>query len=92
MIDPVIKELLQNTAATNVAYNDACRAALEQGVLIGLREGMAKLDRAWAEINAGKFVLNPTPVFNQGFNAGSRAALEIIEKLGGMDPLKRRTP
>ena len=38
MIDPVIKELLHNTAATNVAYNDACRAAIEQGRIIGRRD------------------------------------------------------
>lgn len=63
MSDPVMKELLHNIAASKAITT----AAIEQGVLIGRREGMAKLDQAWAIFMARR----------------------EIEKLGGMDPLKR---
>ena len=48
----------------------------------GLREGLAKLDQAWVGISALTFT-------ETGYAAGVEDCLEIIEKLGGMDPQKR---
>ena len=47
------------------------------------------LDKAWAEINEERFILNPAPDYNQGVNVGLDIALGVIEKLGGMDPANR---
>lgn len=67
----------------------------EQGVKIGRREGMAKLDQAWQRIydlfekpnsQAHDEVLFDV---NHGERSAIHWALSEIEKLGGMDPSKR---
>ena len=55
----------------------------------GLREGMAKLDQAWAEISALRPYDDSEGSTEFGYSNGLIDALEIIEKLGGMDPQKR---
>ena len=55
------------------------------GYSAGKAEGMALLDKAWAEINA---------LYNDNFTSsdiwrGKIDARNIIEKLGGMNPAKR---
>ena len=55
----------------------------------GLRVGLAKLDQAWAEINAQGGVIDRTVPYDVGYNSAIGKALEIIEKLGGMDPAER---
>lgn len=51
--------------------------------------GMAKLDQAWAEINALGGVIDRTVPYDVGYDSAIGKALEIIEKLGGMDPAER---
>lgn len=85
MIDPVMKELLHNIAASKAITT----AAVEQGVLIGRREGLSKLDQAWAQINAQGGVIDRAVPYDVGYDSAIGDALTIIEKLGGMDPQKR---
>ena len=85
MTDPVMKELLHNIAASKAIT----KAAIEQGVLVGRREGLSKLDQAWAEINALGGDLGKPDSYTDGFAHAISMALAIIEKLGGMDPQKR---
>ena len=54
-----------------------------------LAVGMAKLDQAWAKINAQGGEIDRAVAYDRGYVRGIGDALEIIEKLGGMDPAKR---
>lgn len=57
----------------------------------GLRAGLAKLDQAWAEITA--LAMRHSYDWEreeENYNEAIIDALNIIEKLGGMDPIKRR--
>jgi hypothetical protein len=49
-----------------------------------------KLDQAWAAINALGGTPTPGDAESSGFVYGIDKALEVIEELGGMDPLKRK--
>ena len=48
------------------------------------------LDQAWHEINALGGIVRYLGGYDQGFCDAIGKALEIIEKLGGDDPLKRK--
>ena len=71
-------------------HNAANRKLVEESVKIGMQFGLTKLDQAWHLINEK---LSPYPSgagdYRDGFDEGILAALKIIEKLGGMDPLQR---
>ena len=47
------------------------------------------LDRAWAEINAFRMVHSDDWERQENYNDAIGDAIEITEKLGGMDPAKR---
>ncbi len=57
----------------------------------GLRAGMAKLDQAWAEIEAAipNTSAGASPEQNYGQRFMAMRALGIIGRLGGMDPQRR---
>ena len=80
-----LNEVVAGMRVTSTAY----KAALEEGRIIGRREGMAKLDQAWAQINAQGGVIDRAVPYDVGYDSAIGDALTIIEKLGGMDPQKR---
>mgnify|MGYP001012716841 CR=1 FL=1 len=49
-----------------------------------------KLDTAWKEINALGGYYDEGDEYGRGFNEAIGSALDIIESLGGMDPVKRK--
>ena len=64
------------------------RAGYDEGVKAERRKALAKLDKAWAEINAQGGNDDNTAIMIGFLNATDKA-LKIIERLGGMDPAKR---
>ena len=74
MTDPITQSII-TTIPRGV---DAHRA--------GYRAG---LDNAWHEINAKGGYVSPGDLAGNAYNKAILDALNIIENLGGMDPLKR---
>ena len=67
-------------------YQSVIGDALEKVHAIGRRDA---LDDAWHLINAQGGYVSPGDLAGNAHNKAVLDALNIIEKLGGMDPLKR---
>ena len=67
----------------------AIQDAWIDGYAEGESAGMANLDQAWEEINALGGVIDRAVPHDVGYDSAIGDALEIIEKLGGVDPLIR---
>ena len=89
MTDPkaltVLASLLKTAQDTITAHRKIYDAVYEAG----LQDGLAKLDQAWAEIDALGRDLGKPDSYTDGFAHAISMALGKIEKLGGMDPAKR---
>lgn len=73
---------------TEMVMRLTVEAAREEGRLAGKTEGLALLDKAWAEIEAS-IPYCGTPEINHARRLMGMKALGIIRRLGGMDPAKR---
>jgi hypothetical protein len=51
---------------------------------------MKEIDQAWEAINALAGWVADSDIAGQSYNAAILAALKEIEKIGGMDPIKRK--
>lgn len=67
-------------------YQQVIGDALDKVHAIGRRDA---LDDAWREINAQGGYASPDDLEGTAHNKAVLAALDIIEGLGGMDPLQR---
>ena len=83
------KDIQDAIEARQATYQPDHLAADQAAYDAGLRVGLAKLDQAWVEINAQGGVIDRTVPYDVGYNSAIGKALEIIEKLGGMDPAER---
>lgn len=88
------ENVADNIIKAIIGHGAIHRAGYDEGVKAERRKALAKLDEAWAEIlsyaggNDGADI-DPDSVYANGIDACKVAALTIIERLGGMNPLKR---
>ncbi|MEQ1888069.1 MAG: hypothetical protein ABL951_02680 [Alphaproteobacteria bacterium] len=84
MTDPITQSIIATISGASASFN----TGYEKGLEIGMAICKARLDQAWAEINALGGAEIKGYIVGAAYNKAIGDALGIIERLGGSDPLK----